>query len=117
MSGAGSNVDERRWNRHKVDLRLRVTTSQLDGASNCFGRAHSLSLGGLGAYIPANLSIGAEVGLALTLPNSNNEVKLKARVCSCDGFRYGLEFVEINQEMQRIIVKTCSTAQGAEAES
>ena len=117
MSGPGGSVDERRWDRHKVDLRLRVTTSQLDGASNCFGRAHSLSLGGLGAYIPANLAVGAEIGVELTLPNSNNEVKLKARVRSCDGFRYGLEFVEISQEIQRVIVKTCSIAEAAETQS
>lgn len=117
MSGLGSDADERRWERHKVDLRLKVTTSQLEGASNCFGRAHSLSLGGLGAYIPANLSVGAEIGLSLMLPHSSNEVQLKARVRSCDGFRYGLEFVEITQEMQRVIVKTCSIAQAAEAQS
>jgi hypothetical protein len=110
-------VDERRWERHKVDLRLRVTTSQLNGASHCFGRAHSLSVGGLGTYIPVNLALGAEVGVALTFPETSNEVKLKARVRSCDGFRYGLEFVEISQEIQRVIVKTCSMAQAAEAES
>ena len=109
-------VDERRWERHKVDMRLRVTTSQANGDSNCFGRAHSLSLGGLGAYIPVNLTVGAEVGLALTFPETNSEIKLKARVRSCDGFRYGLEFVDVSQEVQRLVVKTCS-AQAAETDS
>lgn len=115
MSGTGT-VDERRWERHKVDMRLRVTTGHTDAANHCVGRAHSLSLGGLGAYIPVNLSVGAEVGLALTFPETNSEIKLKARVRSCDGFRYGLEFVDVTQEVQRLVVKTCST-QAAEAES
>ena len=115
MSETESNADERRWDRHKVDLRLRITTSQAAGAGSCIGRAHSLSLGGLGAYIPATLSLGTEVGLTLTLPNSSSELKLKARVRSCDGFRYGLEFFDLSQEVQRIIKRTCVPAQAAEA--
>lgn len=109
-------ADERRWERHKVDMRLRVTTGQTDGANHCFGRAHSLSPGGLGAYIPVNLTVGAEVDLALTFPESSSEIKLKARVRSCDGFRYGLEFLDVPQEVQRLVVKTCS-AEDAEADS
>jgi hypothetical protein len=117
MSSSQSSTDERRWNRHKVDLRLRVTTSQADSSDGCYGRAHSLSLGGLGAYIPATFAVGAEVGLVLTLPDLKNELKLKARVCSCEGFRYGLEFIDVSQEVQRTIVKTCTVAQPAQAES
>jgi hypothetical protein len=116
MPGQQHTIDERRWERHKVDLRLRVITSSADASGGCYGRAHSLSPGGLGAYIPAAFPVGAEVGLVLILPDSKTELKLKGRICSCEGFRYGVEFRDITSDMQRTIVKACTAPQTAETQ-
>lgn len=98
----------RRWARHKIDVRLKVSAATKDGTtSSVFGRGNSLSHGGLGAYIPSSIPVGATVDLELTFPHTSKEVKLKAVVRSCEGFRYGLEFVEVPAEVQRTIVQSC----------
>jgi len=113
-TGAGSSrpdaqaADVRRWSRHKIDVRLKVSAAMKDGSiSSVFGRGNSLSHGGLGAYIPSSIPVGATIDLELTFPHSSNEVKLKAVVRSCEGFRYGLEFIEVPDDIQRTIVKNC----------
>jgi hypothetical protein len=99
----------RRWNRHKIDVRLKVSAATKDGTTNSvFGRGNSLSHGGLGAYIPSSIPVGSTVDLELTFPHSSQEVKLKAVVRSCEGFRYGLEFLEVPDDIQRTIVKSCA---------
>lgn len=92
-------------------MRLKVSAAAKDGSMNSvFGRGNSLSHGGLGAYIPSSIPVGSTVDLELTFPHSSKEVKLKAVVRSCEGFRYGLEFIEVPAEVQRTIVKGCDDA-------
>jgi hypothetical protein len=105
----------RRWNRHKIDIRLKVTAQLADGTTNSlFGRGNSMSHGGLGAYIPASIPVGSAIGLELTFPYSHNEVKVQAVVRSNEGFRYGLEFLELPREVQRVIVESCNAAEAGQ---
>jgi hypothetical protein len=109
------NSVERRWSRHKIDIRLKVTAAQADGTPiSVFGRGNTMSQGGIGAYIPATISLGAPVCLELTFPYCADEVRVNAVVRSCEGFRYGLEFVELPREVRQTIVKSCTTADGAQ---
>jgi len=102
-------AEVRRWNRHKIDVRLKVSAALKDGTTNSiFGRGNSLSHGGLGAYIPSSIPVGSTVDIELTFPHSSKEVKLKAVVRSCEGFRYGLEFINVPSDIQRTIVNGCS---------
>ncbi|HLJ85198.1 MAG TPA: PilZ domain-containing protein [Candidatus Angelobacter sp.] len=111
-----STSDARRWNRHKIDIRLKITApSSSGGTSAVFGRGNSMSRGGIGAYIPCSLAIGATVDLDLTFPYSSNEVKVKAIVRSCEGFRYGLEFVEVPEDVRTTIMNSCNAADAAQA--
>jgi hypothetical protein len=117
MSEPGNGLEPRRWNRHKIDIRLKVTARLADGTENSmFGRGNSLSRGGLGAYIPATIPLGAEVDLALTFPYSANEVNVRAVIRSCEGFRYGLEFIEVPAAVEQTIVQSCDAAEGAQLE-
>jgi len=75
-----------------------------------FGRANTLSQGGIGAYIPHSLAIGTSLLLELTFPYSSAEVKIKAVVRSCEGFRYGLEFMDLRDELRTIIVANCNAS-------
>ena len=97
----------RRWARHKVDVRLKVSFPNEGKTTSAFGRGNSLSPGGIGAYIPCTIPIGTTVSLELTFPYSDNEVKLNAIIRSCEGFRYGLEFTQVPEEAQATIIKSC----------
>ena len=100
--------EARRWTRHRIDVRLKVSFLA-DGKDNAaFGRANSLSRGGLGAFIPCTIPVGETVSLELTFPYTSTEAKLHAIIRSCEGFRYGLEFVELSDRVQKMIVESCT---------
>jgi len=110
MTQSGSGPEQRRWSRHKIDVRL-TASCKLDGKPiTMFGRANTLSQGGIGAYIPHSLAIGTSLLLELTFPYSSAEVKIKAVVRSCEGFRYGLEFMDLRDELRTIIVANCNAS-------
>lgn len=106
MSHMDQGPSARRWSRHKIDVRLKVSFSN-DGNKSAFGRANSLSRGGIGAYIPCTIPVGTTVSLELTFPYSTKEARLEAVIRTCDGFRYGLEFMRLSDEVQEMIVKNC----------
>jgi len=112
MTQPGS-IDLRRWPRHKVDVRLKVSFGEGKSGQSAFGRANNLSQGGLGAYIPCAIPVGATVVLEVSFPYSPTEVKVKALVRSCEGFRYGLEFLNVPDHVRAVIVKNCDAAGAA----
>ena len=109
MIHADSGPEGRRWNRHKIDVRLKVAVGGPQG-NVVFGRGNILSQGGMGAYIPHSMTIGTEVQLQVSFPYSPAEVTLKAVVRNCDGFRYGLEFRDLSDDVRSLIMKSCDSA-------
>ena len=111
MPQVESGPDARRWTRHKIDVRLKVSFLNDGKSSSAFGRANSLSRGGLGAYIPCSIPVGATVNLELTFPYTSTAARLDAVVRSCEGFRYGLEFVQVSDQAREMIVENCRGAE------
>lgn len=101
----------RRWARYKIDVRLRVSFPGDHKQGTAFGRANSLSRGGLGAYIPVSIPVGTTVRLEMTFPYSASEAQLDAVIRTCEGFRYGLEFTRVPDHIQAMLVKNCSAAE------
>jgi PilZ domain len=106
----GPGVQLRRWPRYKIDVRLKVSIGEGKDSSAAFGRGNNLSHSGMGAYIPCAIPVGANVLLELKFPYSTTEVKVRAVVRSCEGFRYGLEFVDVPADTRAVIEKNCDTA-------
>lgn len=100
----------RRWPRHKIDVRLKVSWVEAGSRTSTFGRGQILSHGGLGAYIPTNIPVGGKVMLEVNFPSAFEDVKVQAVVRSCQGFRYGLEFVDVPPEVSSVIQKNCDAA-------
>src|SRR5215469_14293310 len=98
----------RRWTRYKIDVRLKVSFPNDSKQGTAFGRANSLSRGGIGAYIPVSIPVGTTVGLEMTLPYASTEAKLQAVIRTCEGFRYGLEFTRVPDDIQALLVKNCA---------
>jgi hypothetical protein len=98
----GANL--RRWPRYRIDARLKVLVF---GVNSAFGPANNLSFGGMGAYIPCAIPVGAQILLEVSFSSSPSEVKLKAVVRNAEGFRYGLEFVDVPATARAAIEKNC----------
>lgn len=109
MTQPGSVEQLRRWPRHRIDVRLKVSVQGAGSIGSAFGRGNNLSHGGMGAYIPSAIPVGSMVLLEVSFPYSPLEVKVKAMVRNCEGFRYGLEFVDVSTEARRIIEKNCAS--------
>lgn len=107
MTQAEGGAHLRRWTRHRIDVRLKVAITDSAGQRTAFGRGNNLSFGGMGAYIPYAIAVGAQLVLEVTFPYSPAEVRVKAVVRSCEGFRYGLEFVDVPASVRAIIEKNC----------
>jgi hypothetical protein len=108
MSQHDSGEASRRWTRYTIDVRLKVSFPEDVKQPPAFGRANSLSRGGLGAYIPCSIPVGTPVRLELTFPYSSTEARLDAVIRTCEGFRYGLEFTRVPDEVQSMLVKNCA---------
>jgi len=97
----------RRWPRYKMELRLKVLVLENAKPTPVFGRSSSLSQGGMGAYIPCEIRVGAAVLLEVTFPGSAKEVRISAVVRNAEGFRYGLEFEHLSEDIRAMITKSC----------
>jgi hypothetical protein len=110
MNQPAPSEQPRRWSRHKIDVRLKVSWVEAGNRTSTFGRGQILSHGGLGAYIPSNIPLGGRVMLEVSFPSAPVEVKVQAVVRSCEGFRYGLEFVDVPAEVRSVINRNCGAA-------
>jgi hypothetical protein len=98
---------ERRWNRYKVDLRLKVTLpTGTQGRNFTFGQGSDVSEGGMAAYIPSELNVGDVVGLEVVLPYTKETITMRAEVRNRNGFRYGLEYVLISEDHLALLRKS-----------
>lgn len=88
----------RRWERFPVDIRLKASFKRNGMPLAIFGRGSDVSQGGMAAYIPAELAVGTNVELELSLPYVSGEqpIRIGAAVRNRNGFRYGLEYVTLS---------------------
>jgi len=112
MNQSGSAEQPRRWPRHRIDVRLRIEFTEGGNRQSAFGRGNNLSHGGMGAYIPCSIPVGARVFMDVSFPYSPVEVAVKAVVRNCEGFRYGLEFEDLGDHVRSVIEKNCAAAAG-----
>jgi hypothetical protein len=110
MDHSASGAGLRRFTRHRIDVRLKVSYRDEGKPVSVFGRANVLGQGGLGAFIPCNLAIGARVTLEISFPYSAAELTLEAIVRNSLGFRYGLEFTKMGEEARMVILQNCNAA-------
>ncbi len=110
MNHTETSKGTRRWPRHRIDVRLKVSYAKGSATVSVFGRANILSHGGMGAFIPCSIPLGTMITLEVSFPYSSTEVTLQAEVKTCAGFRYGLEFAGLQECVRDVIVKSCSSA-------
>jgi hypothetical protein len=85
-----------------TNIRVRV----FQGTENTVGRGHDIGAGGMAIYVPLELAVGTSINLSFQLPYSRMVLGVHAIVRSSNGFRYGVEFVDLTlaeaEEIKRI---------------
>jgi hypothetical protein len=92
MRKDGESEDLRNHPRYRVDIRLKVITGIADGNRAVFGRGSDISEGGMRVFVPADLAVGGEVTLELTLPYSDQKLTVRGILRNRLGFSYGVEY-------------------------
>ncbi len=95
---------ERRWERTKIDVRVRVTYSRGKDTEQIDGQGHDVSEGGMGTYLPVDLNVDDNVVVELVRRYGQPRITFSAKVSNRNGFRYGLEFVAVEEEQRAILM-------------
>ncbi len=94
----------RRYDRLSLNIAVRVF---LEKEQFTNGRGHDVGVGGMAVYVPLDLAVGNSVNISFQLPYSRMVFGVRAIVRNSNGFRYGVEFVNLTPseaaEIERII--------------
>jgi hypothetical protein len=82
----------RRCDRLSVNITVRVF---LEKGQFTTGRGHDVGGGGMAIYVPLDLAEGTSVNISFQLPYSRMVFGVRAIVRNSNGFRYGVEFVNL----------------------
>lgn len=102
--GHGLRAPVRKWQRFKIDVRVKIRGWEEPDNAAVVVRSHVMSEGGIAVYAPESLDIGAHVMVAFSLPGHSKELRLQALVRNRRGFRCGMEFVDI-ATTERLLIK------------
>jgi hypothetical protein len=96
-------TSNRRWQRYKVNVPIRVIVSRAMKASIFDGRGTSLSEGGMALFAGAELRPGDQVAVEFTPPCSTPPIRVDARICNRTGYHYGVEFLAIDNSQRKSV--------------
>ncbi len=102
--------EARKYQRYRVDIRLRMITGPANNNRTIFARGSNISEGGLRAFVPADLILGDMVTLELILPYSDRKISVRGMLHNREGFSYGVEYAaSTTQEEREHIARVCNT--------
>jgi c-di-GMP-binding flagellar brake protein YcgR len=103
MLGAGmqdpTHDNRRRWSRIALEMRVELYAGKRE--PRLYGRAVDLSEGGLSILTVDDLRIGEQLPIAFTIPQTNERFQFESVVRTKEGYKYGLEFLNVKQEERR----------------
>jgi PilZ domain len=85
----------RKWQRFKIDVRVKVRCLEEPDNPVVVVRSFVLSEGGMCVYAPGSLEIGTPVLVEFWLPGTARDLRLPAVIRNRCGFRRGMEFTEL----------------------
>lgn len=101
---------ERRYERVKIDVRVRVSYVFHGETQSIDGQGNDVSGGGMALYIPADLNIGDNVVVEVIQRYGRPRVTFSATVNNRNGFRYGMEFVGVEDDHRATLVQNITGA-------
>jgi len=97
-SGVTICLPRRRWERHRLDVPVRVIVHKADKTTLADGRGNELSQGGMAVTAGLELRLDDVVEIEFTPPYSGAPIRQRGVVRNRAGYRYGIEFLIANRE-------------------
>ncbi len=98
---------QRRYQRHKVDIRVRVTLPKPADPPVIYGRGSELGQGGMAIFLNAELNLGDMIEVELPVLSSARPLKVKAEIRNREGYRYGMQFMDLSPEDVGQLLQLC----------
>lgn len=102
---APDSTPNRRWQRYKVNVPIRVIVCRAMKASIFDGRGTSLSAGGMALFAGAELKPGDQVAVEFTPPFSSPPIRVDAKICNRTGYHYGVEFLAVDNSQRQSVAQ------------
>lgn len=102
----------RKWKRIKVDIRVRIRRWDEPEAESYVVRTYEIGVGGMSVYAAEALSIGTMLRVELLLPALTEKFDITAVVRNRRGFRLGMEFVDLPDNVKAEIQRYLATEEG-----
>ena len=96
-------VTERRWQRFKLDLPLRVVVERKDRTTIVSGRGTEISECGLAVFAGIELNLGDCISVEFTPPYSGKPLRVTAIVRNRSGYNYGVEFETQTDDQKQLV--------------
>jgi len=102
-SSAHGYAVQRRWQRFRLDVPVRVIAQRDNKATIVSGRGNEVSEGGLAVFAGIELRLGEVIGVEFTPPYSSEPLRVRGIVRNRQGYKYGIEFLaESADEQDRV---------------
>jgi PilZ domain len=98
---------QRRYPRHKVDVRVRVTLPKPAEPPVIYGRGNELGQGGMAIFLNTELNIGDLIEIELPVLASSRPLRAKAEIRNRDGYRYGMQFMDLSPDEIKQLLQLC----------
>jgi hypothetical protein len=82
----------RRHNRLSLNIAVRVF---LENGQFANGRGHDVGAGGMAVYVPLEFAVRTSLNISFQLPYSRLVLGVRAIARNSNGFRYGVEFLNL----------------------
>ena len=97
---------KRRWERFKVEIRVKVTSTRNGKEVVTSGTAHDVSEGGMALFLAGDLIVGDAVIIDFAMPYSQRRT-MRGVIRNRDRYEYGIQFVDPTPEDREDILRNC----------
>lgn len=106
-NGPTGGRDLRRSPRYTVDVRLRLVVAK-DGKNQMIhGRGNDISENGMAMFVAHELAVEQRLEVEFTLPYSRQPLRVRIAVRNRNGYRYGVEFLNLSTPQKNEISRLC----------
>jgi c-di-GMP-binding flagellar brake protein YcgR len=96
--------------RYELDARATVIISDDDGVKKLSVRTLDIAEGGMALVCPVDLPTNSSLQIEVKLPGTGDLLKIRGLVRNRSGFRFGIEFLRIRDDQQKMIRSYCRHA-------
>ena len=107
-----SKSELRQSRRYSINTHLKILRSVNGEQKIIAGYARNISTGGMAAFVPAQLAIGETLEIQFAFPGFPENLTVAGVVRTIERWQHGIEFIKLDNAIERIIAEYSSSLTG-----